>query len=211
MALRIYDTLHREKREFKPVRPGKVGMYVCGPTVYKPSHVGHMVGPVIFDTVKRYLTYLGYDVTFVVNITDVEDKLILKDNEKNNTVTELAERITADYCKVLEQLGVTSIDEMPRATHHIGDIIEIIQGLIDKGYAYPADGDVYFNVIADKDYGKLCNRNPEQLEAGARIEVSEKKKNPGAVGTGSSRLAHRMLGDEHEDPRQYARHSWWRT
>lgn len=178
MALRIYDTLTRNKREFKPIQPGKVGMYVCGPTVYKPSHVGHMVGPVIFDTIKRYLTYLGYKVNFVVNITDVDDKLITEAKKWNTTVSELAERITTDYCTHLATLGV-QVDTMPRATHHIGDIIEIIQGLIDKGHAYPSQGDVYFNVTSDDDYGKLCNRDPEQLEAGSRIEVSDRKKNPG--------------------------------
>src|SRR3954453_10105119 len=101
MQLRVYNTLTRQKEDFKTVTPGKVGMYVCGPTVYKPSHVGHMVGPVIFDTVKRYLAYLGYDVNFVVNITDVDDKLIVQAQKQNTTVQELAERITADYCKQL--------------------------------------------------------------------------------------------------------------
>src|SRR5919109_253965 len=133
MPLRVYNTLTRQKEEFKTVQPGKVGMYLCGPTVYKPSHVGHMVGPVIFDTVKRYLSYLGYQVTFVVNITDVDDKLIVRARELNTTVKELAEQMTA----------------------------------------------VYFDITRDEDYGKLCNRDPEQLEAGARIEVSEKKRNPG--------------------------------
>jgi cysteinyl-tRNA synthetase len=179
MNLRVYDTLSRQKKDFTPVRPGRVGMYVCGPTVYKPSHVGHMVGPVIFDTVKRFLTYLGYQVTLVVNITDVDDKLIVEAARQKTTVGELAERVTADYCRNLERLGVTGVDHMPRATHHIGDILDIIRGLIDKGFAYPAAGDVYFDVIRDPDYGKLCNRDPEQLEAGARIEVSDKKRNPG--------------------------------
>ncbi len=179
MALRVYNTLTRQKEPFETVQPGQVGMYVCGPTVYKPSHLGHMVGPVIFDTVKRYLTYLGYRVTLVVNITDVDDKLIVQAQQQNTTVPELAERITADYCRNLERLGVTGIDQMPRATQHIGDIIHIIEGLIAKGFAYPADGDVYFDVTRDPDYGKLCHRDPEQLEAGARIEVSDKKRNPG--------------------------------
>src|SRR5436309_689983 len=179
MPLRVYNTLTREKTEFKPVRPGKVGMYLCGPTVYKPSHLGHMVGPVIFDTVKRYLTYLGFEVTFVVNITDVDDKLIIEAPKQGISVTELAERITKDYVASLQKLNVTGIDHMPRATHHIGDIIDIINGLITKGYAYPAAGDVYFDVTKDTDYGKLCNRDPEQLEAGARIEVSDKKRSPG--------------------------------
>src|SRR5947209_12357272 len=107
MALRVYNTLTRQKEPFETVRPGQVGMYVCGPTVYKPSHVGHLVGPVIFDTVKRYLTYLGYRVTLVVNITDVDDKLIVQARKQDTTVAELAERVTADYKQNLERLGVT--------------------------------------------------------------------------------------------------------
>jgi cysteinyl-tRNA synthetase len=177
--LRVYNTLTRQKEPFQTLVPRKVTMYLCGPTVYKPSHLGHMVGPVIFDMVKRYLTYLGYQVTFVVNITDVDDKLIVEAQKQNTTVTELAERITSDYLENLKKLNVTSIDKLPRATHHIGDILQIIQGLIDKGFAYPAGGDVYFDVTRDDDYGKLCNRDPEQLEAGARIEVSDRKRSPG--------------------------------
>ncbi len=177
--LRVYNTLTRQKEPFKTVEPGKVSMYVCGPTVYKPSHLGHMVGPVIFDTVKRYLTYLGYQVKFVVNITDVDDKLIIEAPKQGISVSELAERVTKDYVENLKKLSVTSIDLMPRATHHIADIIEIISGLIGKGCAYAAAGDVYFDVTKDDDYGKLCNRDPEQLEAGARIEVSERKRSPG--------------------------------
>jgi cysteinyl-tRNA synthetase len=179
MPLRVYNTLTRIKEPFETVQPGKVGLYLCGPTVYKPSHLGHMVGPVIFDTVKRYLTYVGFQTTFVVNITDVDDKLIVEAAKQKTTVSELAERVTADYCKNLQRLNVTGVDVMPRATQHIGDIVQIIQGLIDKGYAYPAGGDVYFDVAKDEDYGKLCNRDPEQLEAGARIEVSDRKRNPG--------------------------------
>jgi cysteinyl-tRNA synthetase len=179
MALRVYSTLTRQKEEFKPVQPGKVGMYLCGPTVYKPSHVGHMVGPVIFDTVKRYLSYLGYQVTFVVNITDVDDKLIVRARELGTTVKDLADKMTQDYLEALRKLNVTGIDRMPKATEHIAEMIDIMRGLIDKGHAYAAGGDVYFDITRDEDYGKLCNRDPEQLEAGARIEVSEKKRNPG--------------------------------
>jgi cysteinyl-tRNA synthetase len=179
MALRVYNTLTRRKEPFTTLQPGKVGMYVCGPTVYKPSHIGHMVGPVIFDTVKRYLAYLGYQVTFVVNITDVDDKLIVRSKEVGTSVKELAERMTGDYLDCLKKLNVTGIDRMPKATEHIGDMIEIIAGLIDRGTAYAAGGDVYFDITRDADYGKLCNRDPEQLEAGARIEVSDRKRNPG--------------------------------
>src|SRR3954468_3406419 len=115
MPLRVYNTLTRKKEDFKPAHDGKVGMYVWGPTVYKPSHVGHMVGPVIFDTVKRYLAYLGYQVTWVVNITDVDDKLIVRARELGTTVAELAERMTADYVACLQKVNVTGIDHMPRA------------------------------------------------------------------------------------------------
>src|SRR4051794_12583911 len=167
--LRINNTLTRQKEPFQPVAPGKVGMYVCGPTVYKPSHIGHMVGPVIFDTVKRYLCYLGYQVSWVVNITDVDDKLIVRARELGTTVKDLAERMTTDYVACLKLLNVTGIDRMPKATEHIAEMIEIIGGLIAKGHAYAASGDVYFDVTRDPDYGKLCNRDPEQLEAGARI------------------------------------------
>src|SRR5438046_111648 len=129
MAVRVYNTLTRQKEPLQTIQPGKVGMYVCGPTVYKPSHVGHMVGPVIFDTIKRFLTYLGYEVTFVVNITDVDDKLIVQAAKEQTTVSELAERVTSDYVKNLQRLGVTSIDQMPRATKYIDDMIVFIQGL----------------------------------------------------------------------------------
>src|SRR6516225_4030977 len=128
MPLRVYNTLTRLKEPFETLQPGKVTIYVCGPTVYKPSHLGHMVGPVIFDTVKRYLTYVGYQVSFVVNITDVDDKLIVEAAKQKTTVKELAERVTADYVRNLEQLNVTGITRMPRATEFIGPIIRLIEG-----------------------------------------------------------------------------------
>lgn len=179
MSLQVYNTLSRKKEAF-PKKPGEtVTMYVCGPTVYKPSHIGHMVGPVIFDTVKRYLNYLGYKVNWVVNITDVDDKLIKRAAELGTSVPALAEKMTADYFECLKKLNVTGVDKFPKATEHIQGMIEMIARLIEKGYAYPAGGDVYFDVSKDHDYGKLCNRDPEQLEAGVRIEVSERKRNPG--------------------------------
>jgi cysteinyl-tRNA synthetase len=179
MALRVYNTLTRQKEPFQTVQTGKVGMYVCGPTVYKPSHVGHMVGPVIFDAVKRYLTYLGYKVTWIVNITDVDDKLIVRARELATTVKELAEKMTSDYVDCLKKLNVTGIDSMPKATDHIPEMVKIMEALIAKDYAYAAGGDVYFDITKDADYGKLCHRDPEQMEAGSRVEVSEKKRNPG--------------------------------
>src|SRR5436305_4088939 len=153
MPLRVYNTLTRQKEDFQTVRPGKVGMYVCGPTVYKPSHIGHMVGPVIFDTVKRYLTYLGYPVKWVVNITDVDDKLIKRAGELGTTVKDLAEKMTADYFDCLKKLNVTGIDQFPKATDHIDGMTAMIGRLIAKGYAYPDGGDVYFDLTKDADYG----------------------------------------------------------
>jgi cysteinyl-tRNA synthetase len=154
-------------------------MYVCGPTVYSKSHIGHMVGPVIFDTIKRYLVYLGYKVTWVVNITDVDDKLIVQAQKDGMPVKALAEQVTRDYLDCLAALGVDSVDAMPRATEHIDEIIAITQGLIEKGYAYDSGGDVYFDVTRASEYGKLSNRDPEKLMAGARIEPSALKRNPG--------------------------------
>lgn len=179
MPVQVYSTLSRRKEPF-PKAPGDtVTMYVCGPTVYKPSHIGHMVGPVIFDTIKRYLTFRGYKVKWVVNITDVDDKLIQRASQLGTTVPQLAQEMTLDYFNCLKQLNVTGIDHFPRATEYIPQMIALIDRLIAKGYAYPVDGDVYFDVSRDEDYGKLCNRDPEQLEAGARIEVSDRKRNPG--------------------------------
>ena len=178
MPLRVYNTLTREKEPFETLEPGKVSMYLCGPTVYKPAHIGHLVGPVIFDTIKRYLAYNNYDVTFVINITDVDDKLINKAAELGTTVKELAEQMTADYFDNLQLMGVDTIDHFPYATDHIADMQAMIQGLIDKGCAYPLDGDVYFDVTSDDDYGKLSHRSIEQMMAGTRVEANERKKHP---------------------------------
>ena len=178
MALRVYNTLTRTKEDFQTVEPGQVSMYLCGPTVYKPSHIGHMVGPVIFDTVKKYLVYAGYNVKFVINITDVDDKLIVKAAEKGMTVKALADQMTADYFDNLKLMGVDSIDHFPYATDHIADMLEMIQKLIDKGHAYPLNGDVYFAVETDHDYGKLSNRSISQMLAGTRVEANDTKRNP---------------------------------
>lgn len=179
MTIQLYNTLTRRKEKFHKAPGDTVTMYVCGPTVYKPSHIGHMVGPIIFDTVKRYLVYRGYTVKWVVNITDVDDKLIVRAKELNTTVKELAEKMTADYHLCLQKLNVTGIDFFPRATEHIAGMIQMMERLIKKDYAYAAGGDVYFDISKDADYGKLCNRDPEQLEVGSRIEVTGKKRNPG--------------------------------
>ena len=178
MALRVYNTLSRSKEDFTTVEPGKVSMYLCGPTVYKPAHIGHLVGPVIFDTVKRYLTWHGYEVTFVINITDVDDKLINRARENNTTVEELAGQMTEDYFENLQTIGVDSVDHFPRATDYIDAMLEMIGRLVDNGHAYPLDGDVYFEVTKDDDYGKLSRRNIEDTQAGTRVEANERKHNP---------------------------------
>jgi cysteinyl-tRNA synthetase len=182
MTLRVYNTLSQQKELFQTVRPGKVGMYLCGPTVYKSPHVGHMVGPVIFDAVKRYLTFKGYEVTFVVNITDVDDKLIDAAARLNTTVKELAEKHTAEYFECLAALGVNSIDHFPRATAHIPEIVDLCRTLIGKGYAYAAEGNVWFDVAKDADYGKLSHRHVEEQEAGGRGTEAAGKRGPADFG-----------------------------
>jgi cysteinyl-tRNA synthetase len=162
--IEVYSTLTRTKAPLVTVQPGHVGMYLCGPTVYKPSHIGHMVGPVIFDTVKRHLVYSGWQVTWVVNVTDVDDKIIAESAVRGTTMAKLAEEMTADYLENLATLGVTGIDQMPKATEHIGTIIAFIEGLVAKGCAYASDGDVYFDVTRDPDYGKLTNRTVESMQ-----------------------------------------------
>jgi cysteinyl-tRNA synthetase len=173
--IEVYSTLARKKAPLVTVKPGHVGMYLCGPTVYKPSHIGHMVGPVIFDTVKRHLVYSGWQVTWVVNVTDVDDKIIAESAARGTTMAKLAEEMTADYLGNLAALGVTGIDVMPKATEHIGTIIAFIEGLIAKGCAYASDGDVYFDVAQDADYGKLTNRSVEQTQ-GEGGSTAERKR-----------------------------------
>ncbi len=178
MSLRVYNTLTRQKDLFEPVRPGKVGMYLCGPTVYKPPHVGHMVGPVIFDAIKRYLTFKGYEVTWVVNITDVEDKLIDEANRRGITVKELAEQQTELYLEILRDLGIDTIDRFPKASEHIAEIIALSEQLIASGHAYATGGNVWFDVASDADYGKLSHRKVEDQESGTRDLESSGKRNP---------------------------------
>ena len=174
-SIEIYSTLTRTKSPLATVKPGHVGMYLCGPTVYKPSHIGHMVGPVIFDTVKRHLVYSGWRVTWVVNITDVDDKIIAESTARGTTMAKLAEEMTADYLANLHALGVQGIDIMPKATEHIGTIIAFIEGLIAKGCAYSSDGDVYFDVTKDADYGKLTNRSVAAMQ-GEGGSTAERKR-----------------------------------
>jgi len=162
--LRVFNTLTRNKEPFQTVEPGKVGMYLCGPTVYKPSHIGHMVGPVIFDAIKRYLTYSGYQVTWVVNITDVDDKLIAESNARKMSMAQLATEMTADYMRNLSAMGIDTIDHFPKATDNIQQIIQFTEDLIRQGFAYESDGDVYFDVNKSSGYGKLSRRSVEAMQ-----------------------------------------------
>jgi cysteinyl-tRNA synthetase len=166
--LRVYNTLTRTKEPFTPVakthKDFDVGIYLCGPTVYKPSHIGHMVGPVIFDAVKRYLVYSGYKVRLVVNVTDVDDKLIAESSVRKIPMAQLAAEMTADYMSNIAALGVDVIDFFPRCTETIDEIIAFTKQLVDKGFAYVAQGDVYFDVAKCPDYGKLSHRSVEALQ-----------------------------------------------
>jgi cysteinyl-tRNA synthetase len=168
MTLRVYNTLSKQKELFETVKPGEVGIYLCGPTVYKPPHIGHMVGPIIFDAIKRYLSYKGFKVTWVVNITDVDDKLIREAADQGSTMAEVAERCTAQYLDALNGLGIEGIDVFPKASEHIPEIIAMCQTLVEKGFAYPASGNLWFDVSSDADYGKLSHRSADEQESGTR-------------------------------------------
>ena len=178
MTLRVYNSLTRTKEPFETVVPGRVGIYLCGPTVYKPAHIGHMVGPVIFDTIKRYLVYNGYDVCFVINITDIDDKLINRAAEEGTEVAELAERMTRDYLENLATIGVDGVDHFPKATDHIDEMQAMIGRLIGSGHAFELEGDVYFEVSTDDDYGKLSGRSVDETLAGTRVEANQRKRHP---------------------------------
>ncbi len=178
MALKIYNTLTRRKEEFRTLEPGKVRMYVCGPTVYNNAHVGHAMSALVFDIIRRYLMYRGYTVTHAMNFTDVDDKIILRANQQGVDPFKLAEGYIHEYEQDLQALNVLPATINPRATQEIPQIIAMIEGLIDRGYAYPVNGDVYFRVSRDDDYGRLSGRRLEDMQAGARIEVGEQKENP---------------------------------
>ncbi len=177
--IRIYNTLTRKKENFETIEPNAVRMYVCGVTVYSDAHVGHAMSALVFDIVRRYLMYRGYDVKFVMNFTDVDDKIIARANQSGEDPFKLAQRYIDSYSKNLEDLNVLPATSNPRATQTMKEIIAMVQGLIDKDYAYPApNGDVYFRVTKEKDYGKLSGRKLEDMQAGARIEVGEQKEHP---------------------------------
>lgn len=178
MTMRVYNTLTRKKEPFQTLKPDQVDMYVCGPTVYDKAHVGHAMSTLVFDIIRRYLEFRGFTVRHVMNYTDVDDKIIQRAHQENVDPLKLAERYIQEYNQHIVDLNVLPATDFPRATEEIDHIISMIKGLISKGYAYPAEGNVYFSVENDEDYGKLSGRRLEDMKAGARIEVDERKKNP---------------------------------
>lgn len=178
MTIRVYNTLARAKEEFVPRDAGKVAMYVCGPTVYNHIHIGNARTFLTFDVVRRYLTFRGYDVRFVQNITDVDDKIINRAAEEARTPAEVATEYTQAFQSAMDALGVEPPTVQPKATETIPAMINMIERLIDRGYAYVVDGDVYFSVRSFPDYGKLSGRHIDELESGARVDIDERKKDP---------------------------------
>jgi cysteinyl-tRNA synthetase len=178
MVQKIYNTMTRQKETFETLEPGKVSMYVCGPTVYAQAHVGHAMSALVFDIIRRYLEYRGYGVVHVMNYTDVDDKIIQRASEENVEPLALAEQYIQEYRRHLDDLNILQATINPRATREMDQIIQMISNLVDKGYAYAADGDVYFRVQQDDDYGRLSGRRLEDMQAGARIEVDARKQHP---------------------------------
>lgn len=176
--IKIYNTLSGKKEDFIPLNPKRVNMYVCGITAYDVCHLGHARSAIVFDIIKRYLRYRGYEVTHVRNITDIDDKIIARAAQENISTEEVARKYTDEYYRDMELLGVSRADIEPNATDHIKEMIDTVQTLIDKGYAYPVDGDVYFEVKKFSGYGKLSKKNIDDLMSGARVDVDERKKNP---------------------------------
>jgi len=178
MALKVYNTISGKKEDFVPVTEGKVKLYVCGVTVYDHCHIGHARSAIVFDTIYRYMRSKGLDVTYVRNFTDIDDKIIRKSNAENIPWQEVGQKYIQSFYEDMDALGVLRPDHEPRATQHIGDMIALVENLIEKGHAYNIGGDVYFSVDSFRNYGQLSGRPLEEMIAGARVEVDEKKKNP---------------------------------
>lgn len=177
--MQIYNTMTRKKEELVPLVPGQISMYACGPTVYNYFHIGNARPFIVFDTLRRYLEYRGYNVRFVQNFTDIDDKMIRRANEEGTTVKELGERFIKEYYHDADALGVRRASVNPRATEHIGEIVALVRTLIEKGHAYATpDGDVYFSVRSFPGYGKLSGQNIDDLENGARVDPDEAKRDP---------------------------------
>lgn len=178
MSIKLFNTLTREKEDFKPIEPGKIKMYVCGPTVYNYIHIGNARPAIVFDTVRRYFEHKGYEVDYVLNFTDVDDKIIQVAEESGEDVRTLADRFINAYLADVQALGVKKATHHPRVTETMDEIIAFIEGLVDKGYAYEVEGDVYFKPRSFEGYGKLSHQSIDELRVGARIQVGEKKDDP---------------------------------
>ena len=176
--MKIFNTMTRRKDDFIPLSEGKVGIYVCGSTVYDFIHIGNARPMVVFDTLRRYFEYLGYEVTYIQNFTDIDDKMIKRANESGITVKQLGDRFIKEFYTDANGLGIMPASVNPRATEHIQEIINIISTLEEKGFAYNVDGDVYFDTQKFSSYGRLCGQNLDDLNMGARIDVNNVKKNP---------------------------------
>jgi cysteinyl-tRNA synthetase len=175
--MKIYNTLSSRKEDFIP-QEDTVKMYVCGVTPYAPSHLGHAMSYIVFDTIRRYLEFRGYKVKYVQNFTDIDDKIIARSNESGISSKELAQRFIDQYFTDMDALNIKRADKYPKATEEIPKIIEVITGLLKNGHAYQAGGDVYFRVTSDPDYGKLSHRTLDGMIAGARVEIGEAKEHP---------------------------------
>lgn len=178
MTIKIYNTMSRKKEPFEPLDDKQVRMYVCGPTVYDSAHVGHAMSSIVFDVIRRYLEYRGYDVQHVMNYTDVDDKVILRANDLGVDPLELAEQYIGEYNQLIEKLNILPADAFPRVSTEIDQIVKVIEGLIEKSYAYEVEGDVFFRVAKDEDYGRLSRRDLEDMRAGARLGIDERKEDP---------------------------------
>ncbi len=178
MPIQIYNTLTRTKAPLETIEPGVVRMYVCGVTVYDQAHIGHAMSAMVFDVIRRYLEYRGYRVLHVVNFTDVDDKIINRANALGRDPKELAEHYVVEFMDELDALNIKRADVYPRATETMPEIIRFIAGLLESDHAYEAGGDVYFRVASDPDYGKLSGRNLQDMLAGTRFEVDERKESP---------------------------------
>ena len=176
--MKVYNTLTRQKEEFVPIEEGKVRMYVCGPTVYNLFHIGNARTFIIFDTIRKYLEYKGYEVNFVQNFTDIDDKMIKKAQDTDTTVKELGDRYIMEYYQDADKLKIKRATVNPRATEYIEEMIAFISELIEKGFAYEVDGDVYYSTKSFAGYGKLSGQNLDDLQSGSRVEVDERKKDP---------------------------------
>ncbi|MDF1838160.1 MAG: class I tRNA ligase family protein, partial [Planctomycetota bacterium] len=178
MSIQIHDTISRKLLPFEPIQPGKVSMYLCGPTVYSDCHIGHLMGPVVFDTISRWFIARGFEVQYVINITDIDDKIINRAADENVSWQSIAEKYTAQYFDFLKELDVNTITDHPHCTHHLESMVKFIGNLIEKGRAYDAPDGVYYRVEKQPDYGKLSGRKLEDMRAGDRVAAAEGLKDP---------------------------------